>query len=351
MHLDPVRVKGTIRRWTSQLTLRETLKEALMRKSKIFMVVAVGSFMAGRPAFCLEPFHLALASRSFQYTIFPLAQERGYMKEEGIDLRIVQMQTTPGIQALITDNVQFSGSAVAPLWRLPGRRALKTILAVNDKVHQWLYVRPNMAGVRDLKGKKIATTGLAAAATFMLKQVLPKYGLDGNKDVTFITAPTGNRLTILVSGVVEGSILSTEDRYPALEQGMKEVLYFGNEVKNSWGTVATSDRFIKEKPKLMAGFMRAMLKAVRFLRKDRETTINTAAKFTGMQKPLAARMYDDLLNAFTANGTVDEETQRNDLAIVAQVAGVSDPIAPARAYDFSFALEADQQLSKQGWKP
>jgi hypothetical protein len=62
-------------------------------------------------------------------------------------------------------------------------------------------------------------------------------------------------------------------------------------------------------------------------------------------------MYDDLLNTFTANGTVDEETQRNDLAIVAQVAGVSDPIAPARAYDFSFALEADQQLNKQGWKP
>jgi ABC-type nitrate/sulfonate/bicarbonate transport system substrate-binding protein len=124
-----------------------------MRKSTIFMVAAFGSFMLGRPAFCLEPVHLALASRSFQYTIFPLAQERGYMKEEGIDLRIVQMQTTPG-----------------------------------------------------------------------------------------------------------------------------------------------------------------------------------------MQKPLAARMYDDLLNSFTGNGAVDEETQRNDLAIVAQVAGMSDPIAPARAYDFSNAL-------------
>lgn len=323
-----------------------------MSKTTIFMILAVCSLMLERAALCLEPVHLALASKSFQYTIFPLAQERGYMKEEGIDLRIVLMQTTPGIQALITDNVQFSGSGSSALVAIvKGGAPLKTILAVNDKVHQWLYVRPNIAGVRELKEKKIATTGLAAAATFMLKKILPKYGLDGNKDVTFITAPTGNRLTMLVSGVVEGSILSTEDRYPALEQGMKEVLYFGNEVKNSWGTVATSDHFIKEKPKLMAGFMRAILKAVRFLRKDRETTINTAAKFTGMQKALAARMYDDLINTFTANGTVDEETQRNDLAIVAQVAGVSDAIAPARAYDFSFALEADQQLNKQGWKP
>jgi hypothetical protein len=70
-----------------------------------------------------------------------------------------------------------------------------------------------------------------------------------------------------------------------------------------------------------------------------------------MNRTLASRMYDDLIGTFTANGTVDEETQRNDLAIVAQIASVSEPIAPARAYDFSFAHEADQQLKKAGWKP
>lgn len=323
-----------------------------MRIRTIALLIIFTSALVPPQSFSAEPVHLALSSRSFQYAIFPIAQERGYMREEGIDLRIVQMQTTPGIQALISGNVQFSGSGSSALVAIAkGGAPLKTILAVNDKVHQWLYVRPNINGVRELKGKKIGTSGLAAAATFMLKQILPKYGIDGNKDVTFITAPAGNRLTILVSGVVEGSIVASEDRYPALEQGMKEVLYFGNEVKNSWGTVATSDRFIKEQSKLMAGFMRATLKALSFIRKDREATITTAAKFTGMQRALAGRMYDDLINTFTANGTVDEETQRNDLAIVAQIAAVNEAIAPARAYDFSFAREADQQLRKSGWKP
>jgi hypothetical protein len=44
------------------------------------------------------------------------------------------------------------------------------------------------------------------------------------------------------------------------DHGMKDLMYLGKEVKNSWGTVATTDRFIKEQPKLMAGFMRATLK-------------------------------------------------------------------------------------------
>lgn len=299
-----------------------------------------------------EPVHLALTSRSYQYVIFPIAQERGYMKEEGIDLRVVAMQTTPGIQALMSGNVQFSGSGSSALIAIvKGGAPLKTVLAVNDKVHQWLYVRPALSNVKELKGKKISTTGLATAATFMFKQILPKYGLDGNKDVTFITAPSGNRLTMLLSGAVDGAILASEDRYPAVEQGMKELLYFGNEVKNSWGTVATSDRFIKEQPKLMTGFMKAIIKALRYMRKDREGTINTAAKFTGMQKAMAARMYDDLISTFTTNGTVSEEIQRNDLAIVAQIVGVSETIPPARAYDFSFASDADQQLNKAGWKP
>ena len=42
------------------------------------------------------------------------------------------------------------------------------------------------------------------------------------------------------------------------------------------------DRFIKEQPKLMTAFMRATLKAIRFLRKDREATVNAVVKFTAM---------------------------------------------------------------------
>ena len=51
------------------------------------------------------------------------------------------------------------------------------------------------------------------------------------------------------------------------------------------------------------------------------------------------------------SGYVDEQTQKNDLAIVAQVAEVTTIVPPKRAYDFSFAHQAEQQLIKQGWKP
>ncbi|MBM4262474.1 MAG: ABC transporter substrate-binding protein [Deltaproteobacteria bacterium] len=300
----------------------------------------------------LEPIHVALTTRSFQYVIFPLAQERGYLKEEGIDLRIVMMQTTPGLQALVSGQIQFSGAGSSALVAIAkGNAPLKTVLAVNDKVHQWMVGRPGVTTIKDLKGKKLGVTGLASAAVFMFRQLAPKQGVDPNKDITYITMPTGNRLAMLQSGVIDAMIVGNEDRYPALDQGNKEILYFGNEVKNSWGTVATSDRFLKEQPKLAAGFMRATLKGLRVLRRDKEAAVASFTRFTKQPRSIAARMYDDLINTFTANGAVDEEIQRNDLAIIQQIADVKEPVPLSRAYDFSLALEADQQLTRANWRP
>lgn len=48
---------------------------------------------------------------------------------------------------------------------------------------------------------------------------------------------------------------------------------------------------------------------------------------------------------------MDDETQRNDLNIIRQVTNTNETMPNAKGYDFSFALEADQQLNKIGWKP
>ena len=37
-------------------------------------------------------------------------------------------------------------------------------------------------------------------------------------------------------------------------------------------------------------------------------------------------MYDDIAKTFTVNGVVDEQAQRNDLAIVREIAGVTEVV-------------------------
>src|SRR5882724_317260 len=292
---------------------------------------------------------VALTSKAFQYVPLVIAQERGYMKEEGLDLKLVFMQNAPGLQALTANQVQFSGSGSSALVAISKDNApLKTVLAFNDQVLQWIVARPNIKTLRDLSGKKVATTGVASIAAYMFRNILIKNNIP--KDIVLIDPGPVNRLPSLLSGAVDAAIVSPEERYAALDQGMRDLIFIGKEVKNSWGTFATSERFIKEQPALMAGFARAVLKGLRVARQDREGTIASVSKFSELDKTLATRMYDDLIGTFTKGGYVDEETQRNDLAIVKLVAEVNEIVPPQRAYDFSFVRQAEQQLNKQGWK-
>ena len=303
-------------------------------------------------AFALDKVNVTLPSKSFQFIIFPLAKERGYMKEEGVDLNIVVMASTPGLQAVLAGEMDFTGSGSSALVAVAQSNApLKTVLAVNDQVLQWLMVRPQYNSFKELKDKKIAVTGIAAVATFMLKKITPRYGLDPNKDLTFLALPPGQRLAGLQSGVVDAGLLSSEERFAALDQGMKEILYLGKEVKNSWGTIATNDQFIKMKPKLMHGFMRALLKALRLVKQNREVAMSAMMKFSELDRELAARTYDGMIGTFTSNGIVDEETQKNDLEIVREVLKITKEVPVERAYDFSFAKKADAELTQAGWKP
>ncbi|HET8562375.1 MAG TPA: ABC transporter substrate-binding protein [Candidatus Binatia bacterium] len=321
-------------------------------KMMVWLLALSYLLFPGKSAFTLEKVNVTLPSKSFQFVMFPIAKERGYMKEEGIDLNIVVMGSTAGIQAVLSGDMHFTGSGSSALVAVTkGNAPLKTVLAVNDQVLQWLMVRPQVSSLKELKNKKIAVTGVASVATFMFKQVAPKYGLDANNDVTFIALAPGQRLAAMMSGAVDAGLLGTEDRYAALDQGMKELMYLGKEVKNSWGTVATTDRFIKEQPKLMAGFMRATLKALRFVKHNREAAVDAIVKFSEVKRELAERTYDDVIRTFTSNGVVDEETQKNDLDIVRLVAKVNKEVPIERAYDFSFAAQADKELTRAGWRP
>lgn len=300
----------------------------------------------------LQTANMAIPARSFQMVIYPLAQQKGYMKEEGLDLRVIYIAPTTSIQAVLGGDAHFTGAGTSALLSIARANApLKVVVATNDRVLQWLITRPDITSPKELKGKKIATTGVGAVATFMLRQILTKHGLDWNKDVTYLDPGQGNQLTALLAGAMDAAVLSVEQRYVGVDKGMKEMFFFGNEVKNSWGTLATTDKLIKEQPKMVSAFVRATLKALRYIRQDKEGTVAALLKFSGVSRQQASRLYDDLIPSFTRNGSVDEEIQRNDLNIIRQVVNANEAIANAKGYDFSFAVDADQQLNKTGWKP
>ena len=92
------------------------IARGLLKGKRMGWVVFSGYLLfSARAVFSLETLTLALPAKSFQQVIYPFAQEKGYMKEEGIDLKIVFMEATPSIQALVAGSVQFTGAGSSAL--------------------------------------------------------------------------------------------------------------------------------------------------------------------------------------------------------------------------------------------
>src|SRR5215510_5782125 len=323
--------------------------------SKLILVAVIAVSLQGLPngASGLETVNLALTNRNFQMALYPIAQERGYKQEEGIDLRPVLVRSELSIQAMIAGSFQFSMAGTMGLVSVAkGGAPLNVILATKDKVLSWILSKPELKSLKDLKGKRVAVSGVISATTIIAKQVLAKHGLNVDRDLSFInTGGTGNSIRALMAGSVDAIVASAGERYAGRPGGFRELVFVGDEVKNSWGTMATTDQLIQEKSKLVAGIVKASLKALRFIHKEREATIAVAMKFAGLDKSLATQMYDELVGTFTQNGIVDEETQRNDIEIIRQITKTTETILIQRAYDFRFAREADRQLTQSGWRP
>ena len=171
----------------------------------------------------LQTVNMAIPAKSFQMAIYPIAQQKGYMKEEGIDQRVIFIAPTTSIQAMLGGDAHFTGAGSSALVSIArANTPLKVVVATNDRVLQWFVTRPDITSPKDLKGKKIATTGVAAIATFMIKQVLSKHGIDGNKDPVYLDVGQGNQLTALLSGGRSGfnAVLGgnrSDGRYARLE--------------------------------------------------------------------------------------------------------------------------------------
>ena len=63
----------------------------------------------------LQVVNMAIPSKSFQMAIYPIAQQKGYMKEEGIDQRVIFIAPTTSIQAMLGGDAHFTGAGSSAL--------------------------------------------------------------------------------------------------------------------------------------------------------------------------------------------------------------------------------------------
>ncbi|HEV8724315.1 MAG TPA: ABC transporter substrate-binding protein, partial [Candidatus Binatia bacterium] len=112
-------------------------------------------------------------------TAFAAARERGYYRQEGLDVQLIVIPSALGMQALIGGNIKFStagGSGLLPILR---GAPVRYVFTSFNRPMFWLYARPEIRSVEMLKGKKVGVSGIGSGPDSLLREILKRNGLDG----------------------------------------------------------------------------------------------------------------------------------------------------------------------------
>jgi ABC-type nitrate/sulfonate/bicarbonate transport system substrate-binding protein len=286
-------------------------------------------------------------------TPFAVARDRGYYRQEGLDVQLVVMPSALGSQALLGGNVKFSTAGGAGLLPILRGAPVRFMFTSFSRPMFWLYSRSDIRSVESLKGKKVGVSSLGSGPDSLLREILKKHGLEGGRDVAIMAVGSGTaRFFALQAGSVDAAMLSIPANLMAQDAGFRGLVSF---TEQEWielqGTVNVTDQLLASDPALVEKFIRATLKGFIHFRDQRSGTIEILTRFLRTKEDAAAKIYDLMRPSLTPDGTVSEEIQRKSLEHVIDRAGLKEPPRLEKIFDYSLAVKVRNELRAKAWKP
>jgi ABC-type nitrate/sulfonate/bicarbonate transport system substrate-binding protein len=111
------------------------------------------------------------------------------------------------------------------------------------------------------------------------------------------------RLEALKRGIVDATIMLIPHVILARDSGFKVLGHAGTVMELSTPGLGTSEKFLKEKPELVKRIVRASVKGILFLRRTREESIRIMMGWLSLDKDIAEKSYDMVLESFSEDGS------------------------------------------------
>ena len=266
---------------------------------QFFVALAIAVFL-NAPAHAADKIRISMTGFAGQFMTFPLAQKRGFLKEEGIEAEIIRISAAAGRAALSGGEVDYStgigGTAIGgALSGVP----IKVVACYVPAPVLALVARSEIKTVQALKGKTIAVLIAGGVAHFAARAIVKNFGLDPEKDLKYLAVgPPDARFAALSQGLVDAAVLGPPLDFAAKKQGHNilaradEVLVFPET-----GLVAAT-RKIQDRPDEIRRVIRAGIKANRYIRGNRDGTIQFLMDWLKLNREIAAATYEGVVKVY-----------------------------------------------------
>ena len=314
--------------------------------SRIF-VALLTIFVFHTSADAADKIRISMTGFAGQFMTFPLAQKRGFLKEEGIDAEIIRIAAVAGRAALSSGEVDYStgigGTAIGgAITGMP----IKVVACYVPAPVLALVARPQFKTVQELRGKTVGVLIFGGVAHFAARVMGKHFGLDPDKEMKFIAVgPPDARFAALTQGLVDATILGPPLDFEAKKQGYN-ILVRANEVLVFPETgLVTAVKKIQEKPDEIKRVIRAGIKANRYIRGNRDGTVQFIMEWLKINREVATATYDGVAKVYDDDINLCEKGLRLVIDETKKSLKVSREIPFSEIADLSILREAQRELN------
>jgi len=283
------------------------------------------------------------------YISLPLGQKRGYLQEEGLQAEFIRMNSTVGLATLVSGAIDYY-AAIGPGVAAAIRGVPTKIVACYvPGPTATLIARPEFKSVPELRGKTIGINIFGSNLDIIGRNIFKHFGLDPDKDVKFLVGgPLEARFSAMKQGLIAGTLGAPPADFLGKKMGFVVVARAHELFSFPVTGILASDKKIRERPDEVKRIIKAGIKANRYIRQNRDGTIQTMVEWLKVDKELAAATYDSISKAFNEDGNLPEDGLRLLIDEARKAGKVSREIASSEVADLAILREAQRELGIQG---
>ena len=249
---------------------------------------------------------------SFSYTLLEVGVESGIFRKHGLEVeasafgggpRLIQAMTAGAIDIGLdggTDMAMIAKGApiktIAPLSGAP----LEIVIAVRHD--------GPIKTIEDLKGKKIAITGLGTLTGWLTRELVRSLGWS-DRDVTYVTVSNvAASRALLKAGEIDAVTTDMTTTLQNALKGEERVLFsLGDVVKDfHMQVIFATDQLIKAKPETVRAFMAAWLDTIAFAKTNKDATVGIIQRVLGFDPQVLSNSYDRLIGNYSTDGKFNQ---------------------------------------------